>query len=548
MSSRQRAAAFLRRSQEPQAIDLADTLESGCDPIPAKTRLAIAPLQNRLRWSPILAENQAILDLLLGMSPDYVTRPLQIGAEGRPAHLIFCNSLALRDQVIRLLEILTGTLRSESLPLGANQLIQALILRIPSTQVTATCSLGEGVMGILSGEALLLVEGLPHGMLLVTSGWDHRKPEEPMAEPVVRGPKEGYTETLGVNLALTRRRLKDVRLQVEGMVIGRRSATQIAVVHMAGLALPEVVQEVRQRLQRIEIDGVMESGYLEELIEDNPMSPFPLVKLTERPDVVAASLLEGRVAILTDGTPHALLVPATFAGELQAAEDYYQRWPMSSFLRSLRYLFLIVALLGPGSYIAITTYHHEMVPTSLLLSLITAREGVPFPALIEALMMELTLEALREAGVRLPKPIGQAISIVGALVIGEAAVRAGLVSPVMVIVVSVTAIASFIIPTYSTALTLRMLRFGMMLAGGLLGFYGIVIALLFLAVHLCSLRSFGVPYLSPITPPTPGDLQDVTVRLPWWSLSRRPKVIPVGDPQRGSDSNKPTPPKRRKGG
>lgn len=548
MSSRQKAAAFLRRSQDPQAIDLAQRLESGCDPIPEQVRLGLVPLQAKLQFSPVLAENRAILDLLLGASPDLVIRPLQLGSERHPALLIFLDSLAKRSEVTTLLDSLIVDLRQEQLPTGGSQLLQELLLRaVTSAEATPQSRLEPAIAGLLSGDSLLLVEGLPQAIILVTSGWDRRKPEEPMAEPVVRGPKEGYTETLSINLALTRRRLKDLRLRVERVVVGSRTATEVVIIFMAGLALPELVQEVRDRLGRIQIDGVLESGYLEEMIEDNPLSPFPQVKLTERPDVVTGAILEGRVAILTDGTPHALLMPATFAGELQAAEDYYQRWPMASFLRLLRYLFLVLALFGPGVYIAITTYHHEMIPTTLLLSLIASREGVPFPALVEALMMELTLEALREAGVRLPKPVGQSISIVGALVIGEAAVRAGLVSPVMVIVVSVTAIASFIIPTYSTALTFRMLRFGMMFAGGLLGFYGIVIAWLILAIHLCSLRSFGVPYLTPITPPVLQDMQDVIIRLPWWSLTRRPKTIPMGDHQRGKRSNRPGPP-RRKGG
>ena len=225
-----------------------------------------------------------------------------------------------------------------------------------------------------------------------------------------------------------------------------------------GIVNDKVVEEVRKRLDRIDIDGILESGYIEELIQDETYTPFPTVYNTERPDVIAAGLLEGRIAILVDGTPFVLLVPALFTQYFQSAEDYYQRSDFG-LLRMLRYLALFIALLGPSLYIAITTFHQEMLPTALLISLAAQREGVPFPAFIEALMMEVTFEILREAGVRMPRAVGQAVSIVGALVIGQAAVEAGIVSAAMVIVVSITAIANFSFPSFNMAISIRILRF-----------------------------------------------------------------------------------------
>lgn len=547
MSQLENALRYLRRWQSPEAQALADSVAKVTPggPIPEELRISLAGAKQRMPVSPVLDENLGMLHLILGPSQDVIFRTFEIGATPHRSALLFLDNLVKKELIMGLLETVVVRLRSESLPSQGEQLQRYLEQRaLTNHEVNPNTNLGKVVEAALSGDSILLVEGMAAGLGVSTRGWEHRQPEEPLGEPVVRGPKEGFTETLAVNLALIRRRLKDERLRVERRRIGTHSGTDVVIVHIAGLALPEVVAEVGHRLDRIQIDGILESGYIEELIEDNPYSPFPQVRATERPDVAAAELLSGRVAVLTDGTPHVLCMPTTFAAAMQAAEDYYQRWPMASFLRMLRYLFLLIALLGPSTYIAMTTYHHEMVPTSLLVGLMAAREGVPFPALLEALMMEFSFEALREAGVRLPKPVGQSVSIVGALVIGEAAVRAGLVSPVMVIVVSITAISSFVIPVFSMALAIRLLRFGMMLLAGTLGFYGLTLGLMALGIHLASLRSFGVPYLSPIMPPTAADMKDLMIRVPRWAMRRRPQEVPTGDRVRQRKRAWPHPPEK----
>jgi len=547
VSQLENALRYLRRWQSPEAQALADSVAKVTPggPIPEELRISLAGAKQRMPVSPVLDENLGMLHLILGPSQDVIFRTFEIGATPHRSALLFLDNLVKKELIMGLLETVVVRLRSESLPSQGEQLQRYLEQRaLTNHEVNPNTNLGKVVEAALSGDSILLVEGMAAGLGVSTRGWEHRQPEEPLGEPVVRGPKEGFTETLAVNLALIRRRLKDERLRVERRRIGTHSGTDVVIVHIAGLALPEVVAEVGHRLDRIQIDGILESGYIEELIEDNPYSPFPQVRATERPDVAAAELLSGRVAVLTDGTPHVLCMPTTFAAAMQAAEDYYQRWPMASFLRMLRYLFLLIALLGPSTYIAMTTYHHEMVPTSLLVGLMAAREGVPFPALLEALMMEFSFEALREAGVRLPKPVGQSVSIVGALVIGEAAVRAGLVSPVMVIVVSITAISSFVIPVFSMALAIRLLRFGMMLLAGTLGFYGLTLGLMALGIHLASLRSFGVPYLSPIMPPTAADMKDLMIRVPRWAMRRRPQEVPTGDRVRQRKRAWPHPPEK----
>jgi spore germination protein KA len=271
-------------------------------------------------------------------------------------------------------------------------------------------------------------------------------------------------------------------------------------VYIQNIAKDEIVQEIRTRLGKIEIDGILESGYIEELIKDDRYSIFPTFLSSEKPDSVAAALLEGKVAILVDGTPYVLTAPALMIEFLQSSEDYYHHYIVSSMMRFLRVMAFLLTLIVPATYIAVTTFHQEIIPTPLLVSIAAQREGVPFPALLEALMMEITFEILREAGIRMPRAIGPAISIVGALVLGQAAVEAGIISAAMVIVVSITAISSFAIPNYEMSNAIRLIRFILMLLAGVLGLYGVLMGLIVLVLHLCKIKSITVPYLTPIAP------------------------------------------------
>nr|WP_240927327.1 spore germination protein [Paenibacillus thiaminolyticus] len=278
---------------------------------------------------------------------------------------------------------------------------------------------------LLSGDTIVLLDRCDRGLAAVTAGGEERGVQAPEDQTVVRGPRDAFTENLRTNTALVRRKVKNPNLWVETKTIGTLSHTNVAVMYIKGTADDQVVGEVHRRLDGIQLAGILESGIIEELIEDRTLSPFPTMYNTERPDVVAAGLIEGRVAILVDGTPFVLLVPALFIQYFHAAEDYYHRTDFG-LIRLLRMIAFFIALLGPSLYIAITTFHHEMLPTALMISIAAGREGVPFPAFFEALIMETTFEILREAGVRMPRAIGQAVSIVGALVIGQAAVEAGL--------------------------------------------------------------------------------------------------------------------------
>lgn len=452
------------------------------------------------------------------------------------------NTQVVGENLVRALMVnyLAGKNREKESPVPH---MQNHVISIPEVKLEK--QLPKLVHAVLSGDVILIIDGEREGMIISARGWDTRGVSEPQAEPLVRGPRDGFTENLRTNTSLVRRRIKSSRLKMEPFEIGALTKTTVAVAYIEGVANEKVVEEVRRRITRIKTDSILESGYLEQFIEDNPWSFFPQVNVTERPDKVCGNLLEGHVAIMIDNTPFVLLVPVFFLQFLQSPEDYYMRPYQASFLRMLRFLTLNIALLFPAFYVAITTFHQEMLPTQLLISITQARAGVPFPAVVEALLMELSFEIVREAGLRLPRPMGQAVSIVGGLVIGQSAVAAGLVSPAMLIVVALTAMSGFSLPVVHAADAIRLLRFPIMLLGATLGLFGVMAALLVILIHLCALRSFGVPYLSPIAPLTVKDLKDTFVRVPWWAMFTRPRVIGYKEPKRQDFGQMPHPPKER---
>jgi spore germination protein len=382
---------------------------------------------------------------------------------------------------------------------------------------------------IMLGSIGLLVDGLQEAFILGGNIGKSRSMDEPPSEALIRGPRLGFIENLSDNTALLRRLGKTKSLTINSFQVGERSKKDLAIAYLQDVVDPKLLEEVKHRIKKITIDDVQESGYVEQLIEDDFLSPFPQVQSTERPDRVLAALMEGRIAILLDGTPFVLIVPVTFSMLLQSPEDYYERWMVGSLIRMLRYFSAFVSLFTPAIYIAFISFHQGLIPTKLIFSMAATREGVPFPPLIEALIMEVSIEVLREAGLRLPKPVGQSLGIVGGLIIGEAAVQAGIVSPIMVIVVAVTAISSFSLPQYSSAIALRMLRFIAMLFSAVLGLYGVVLFFLLIASHLVRLKSFGVPYLSPLAPTRYIDWKDFIFRAPLFLMKRRPKLLQTKD-------------------
>lgn len=392
------------------------------------------------------------------------------------------------------------------------------------------------LLALFNGNAVILADGWDQGLTCAVSKRMQRNVEEPTSQTVIRGPKEGFTENIGTNVALLRHRIKSPNLWKVDRQIGTITQTSVSVLYLKGIVNEAVVDEVLKRLDSIKTDSILESGYLEEFIQDHTFTPFPTMINTERPDTAAAALLEGQVIIIVDGSPFVLILPITFFKFFIASEDYYQRYDISTFLRLIRFASFAISMLLPSLYVAITTFHQEMLPSTLLYSLAVQREGVPLPALFEAILMELTFEILREAGIRMPRAIGPAISIVGALVLGQAAVQAGLVSAAMVIVVALTAISNFVVPQFNMAIAARLLRFVLMLFAGTLGLFGIMSVLIFLLIHMASLRSFGIPYMVPVAPMIPANLKDIFIRAPWWALSTRPKLfVPKNNVRQGAN-------------
>lgn len=499
-----------------------------------------APLPLKLS----LEDNLQELSRRIGSSSDIVTRHYKSEAQP-PLSLAFIyidglvNADTVNQSVLQSL-MENSTLNGDQITTeAAFNLIKEHILPVGGVKEARTL---EVLLPLLfDGYTLILFEGLPVALAADTSGWEKRSINEPTSQGVIRGPKEGFTESLRTGTSMLRRRLKTTDLRIEEYKIGQRTGTGIALVYLKGLASEQVLTEIRRRLNAINTDAILESNYIEEFIQDGGLTPFPTIQNTERPDAIAGGILEGQVGIIIDGTPFALLAPSTFFNFFQSSEDYYQRYDISSFLRLIRYGAFFVSMLLPALYIAVTTFHQEMLPTTLLISLAAQREGVPLPAFAEALLMELTFDVLREAGVRMPRTIGPAISIVGALVLGQAAVSAGLVSAAMVIVVSFTAISNFVIPSLAIANSIRLIRFVMMFIAASLGLFGIMSFLMVLLIHMAGLRSFGVPYLSPVAPMIPRYLKDIFIRVPLWSMNMRPKTNLGKETRRQAPNQKPQP-------
>jgi spore germination protein KA len=494
-----------------------------------------------------LSANLEIIKQKTGNSSDVVIRMLKIGNNPQIRTAIVYVEGIVDNQSISdfLIESMTNNrdLQEKLIRQEALEIIAEEVVALGSVKTVSDWD--ELFLSLMSGETIILVDGTNKVLSAGTKGGEKRSIEEPSTQMSVRGPREGFTESIRTNTALVRRRIKNPDLWLESMKIGRVTKTDVAIMYINGIANDEIVEEVRKRLKRINIDSILESGYIEQLIEDQTMTTFPTLYHTERPDMVAGNLLEGRIAILVDGTPFVLLAPAVFIQFFQSVEDYYARFDIATAIRFLRILIFFISLIGPAVYIAATTFHQEMIPTQLLIAIAAQREAVPFPAFVEAVIMEVSFEILREAGIRLPKAVGSAVSIVGALVIGQAAVQAGIVSPAMVIIVAITAIASFATPSFSIAISARLIRFLFMVIAAIFGFYGIILGIIMMIVHLCSLRSFGVPYMSPLAPFIPANAGDTVVRFPWWAFRERPRLITAENHVREEKNQRPQPPENR---
>lgn len=477
---------------------------------------------------PGVDENLDAIKKMLDPAADLIVRKVKSGKVSFGLAMIdglISQDVVDRDIVRALIEgFATGPAGKGGVPIGAaaKHLAESSITTISLQRVGF---IEDSIGSILEGRAAVFGEGWGEALVASVQQWPSRAVSEPEVESVVRGPREGFTEDVRTNTSLLRRRLRTPRLRMEQVRIGRLTSTNVVIAYIHGLTPEHLLELVRRRLSGIDVDGIMESGHIEELIEDSPLSPFPTIAHTERPDRVAAQLLQGAAAILTDGTPFVLVVPMTFAFLVQSSEDYYMRWPVVLGIRLFRWLSLIVAVVAPALFVMLTAYHQELIPTRLAVAIAQQREGVPYPAIVEALLMEFAFEIMIEAGVRLPRPIGSAVTIVGALVIGEAAVRAGLASEAMVITIALTALATFALPSYDLAVAARMIRLPLTVVAGVLGLFGLLASFLAILIHLATLKSFGVPFLTGLAPLVPSEHLDMVFRAPWWAMALRPRLI-----------------------
>ena len=393
------------------------------------------------------------------------------------------------------------------------------------SDVTPFLYVEDAAQGMLTGDAILFVDGYDKALKMADKGYPGAAIKEPDSEKSIRGSREGFTDSIKMNTALIRKRLRSTRVRVKELEQGVRSHTKVDMVYMQDLANPMVLEEIQKRLEAYEIDGVLDSGVIEQLAERKWYSPFPQFQTTQRPDRAALAVMEGRVVVLSDNSPVALILPTDFNSFIKTSDDYYNRFEEATFARILRYFAVFFSMALPGLYLAVTNFHTQILPTPLLLSFWEARIGVPFPAALEVILMELSFELLREAGVRLPGAMGNTIGIVGGLIIGQAAVDANIVSPIVVIVVAFTALCSFSIPNEEFAFSFRILKFFLIIMSAWLGFFGLLVGLLVILIHLSRLKSFGIPYLMPFVGADLSgyeDERDSIWRAPFRRLTRRP--------------------------
>lgn len=401
---------------------------------------------------------------------------------------------------------------------------------LPGHEVQLFSDFKDIIANVNYGCTAVFMDGCGQALVVETKGWEHRQVSKPLVEGVIRGPQEGFSETLRANTGLIRKQIRSNYLTTEMCKLGKINQLDAAIMYLRNKANPTLVKEVIKRIESIKSDFINDSGVLEQFIEDHPYSLAPQIIATERPDRVCAMLAQGRVAIIMDGSPFALVVPGTLFEQLHTSEDKYLRPAYGTAVRLIRTFSFYTAFLLPGIYVSVVLFHQEMIPTDLLLAISGAREKVPFPSIVEVLLMESSFELIREAGVRIPGALGNTIGIVGALILGQAAVQANIVSPILIIVVAVTGLASFAVPNYSLQFALRIARFAYIALGAMLGFFGIAFGLFYHIIMMASQKSFGVPYLTPAAPQSKGG-RGALLRAFVWNHEFRPDYLQPLDPR-----------------
>ncbi len=469
-----------------------------------------------------LKENESYIRTSCEKCADIIIRPMRLGKEKKVECLVVylevaVNNMMLTDSVI-------GKLINHFWEIPSDQMKEFLEYNsLGISDVKELPTMEEAMAAMLAGNAIFFMDGFDKAVKISSKGYPGMNVSQAEAEKVLRGSREGFTDSVKTNSALVRKRLRDTCMKVEELQVGVRSHTTVQLLYIEDLARKDILQDIKSRLASFAIDGVLDSGVIEQLTEEVWYSPFPQFQTTERPDRAAMEILNGRIVLLCDNTPMALLLPTTFHSFMVSSEDQYNRFEMVSFLRLLRYLAMLAATLLPGLYLATIRFHTQILPTNLILSFAEARAGVPFSSVVELLFLELSFELIREAGVRMPGSLGNAIGIVGGLIIGQAAVSANLVSPIVVMIVALTALGSLAIPSEEFSSPFRLLKYLFLFSGGFLGIYGIVLGIYLVVSHLAGLLSFHIPYLTPFVHKGSAKGQgDGILRMPIWKMQNRP--------------------------
>ncbi len=475
-------------------------------------------LQNQLKnnLEKSLIKNTIYLRKLFSNSADFITK--EINLCGHNMLIIYCEGMVN----LQLLEplIITPLYKFESKNSTPNDLVKWIENNIfLTTGKNILFTYDEIFTSIMSGSIVMLIDGSTTALSVEITDFKSRAVSESLNEVDIRSSREALTEVIKTNLTMIRRRIKSPALKFENLTIGQKSKTTVTLVYLTDVANCKLIQTIKYKLSKIKIDILLNSSYLIPFLAEYKYSIFPEIGFSERPDIICGKISEGRVAILVDNCPHAIIVPHLFVENFQTMDDYTNRPVFASFMRMLRYLAFFISILAPGIYVTISSFHPEMFPQTLLYNVASSQEITPFPIMVEAFLIHLAYELMREAGLRLPRQVGNAISIVGALIIGESAVSSQIIGAPMIIIVALTAITSFIMtPIYQSVC---ILKFIFIILGGLSGLYGITLGLCVLLINMASVNSFKIPYTSPISPFNIKAMRDTLIRRDWKYLSKK---------------------------
>jgi len=481
----------------------------------------------KTKISSSLKENEAYVRARCENCADILIRPMRLGEKSKVDCLMVYIEVAVSNMMLD--DSAIGKMVNHFWEVSPEQ-IQEFVRNnsLGIADVRKFDYMEDAFAALLAGNAVFFLDGFDKAMKISSKGYPNMGVSGAETEKVLRGSREGFTDAVKTNSALVRKRLRDTRMKVEEISVGVRSNTMIQVLYIEDLVQEELLEEVKERLGGV--DGILDSGMLEQLTEETWYSPFPQYQTTERPDRAAQELLNGKIVVICDNTPYVLILPSSFNGFMESSEDWYHHFEMASFLRVLRYLALFVSVLLPGLYLAVIRFHTQILPTNLLLSFAEAREGVPFSSVTELVFLELSFELIREAGVRVPGSLGNAIGIVGGLVIGQAAVSANLVSPIVVMIVALTALGGMVIPNEEFASAFRLFKYLFLFLGGSLGIFGIVLGIYLTVAHLAGLLSFGMPYLLPFVKKDPvKEVGNGILRPPFRKRKYRPLYARQGE-------------------